>query len=670
MRNPFHTLRITLDMDCCVCFESFNTTTNVPLLVCDYGHSVCSSCSPSLNRCPFCRENVFSSSKRNIPLVNFLETLKDGPTCPQIPAADLQIDFENGLIRQGGNASVYSAEWNGASVAVKVVSVSANGVLKLERELSLMASLNHPLVIRVFGIVYLPQNRVGIVMERALHSLPAPTVTSPETLKHAIDIVNAVKYLHSMSIVHYALKPANILISNNHIKLTDFGTSRIVSSNTTIATTAAFTPKYAAPECLEKKVSPQSDVYSIGVILYEILCGREAYSGYTIMEIFGAKCRPCTFEFGQEVPSELKAIIVKACDVDKTKRPSLDDILNVLTKLNCSITTSVLSHASNADTFEPPRDQDWSSRKVVDSGVIQSEASDVGSYSQKRMDALRNSFRENQILVENVPKTNGDIDWDQLNELKELHLSRSDCSSLQGIQLLRELTFLCLSNCKLLTDIRPVIECANLTVLSLQHSSVIDISPLSRCKKLKNLHLSHTFITDLSPLSSCTNLSVLSLDYSHVTDISVLEKCRNLTYLILDFTEITDIRSLGSCTNLQSLSLQSTKIKDICPLSNCVKLYHLNLQSTQVSDISVLSNLTKLSSLNLSNTIVSDISVLSNCTRLISLNLEGTSVWNIVPLRNCTLLHSLRLDDRQMSAFHRLLDRSLWYSFLKWRLHK
>ncbi|KAL0209255.1 hypothetical protein RCL1_003513 [Eukaryota sp. TZLM3-RCL] len=342
-------------MDCCICFESFNTSTNIPLLVCEQGHSICSSCTPSLKLCPLCRVKIFKSPKPNVSLLSFVESIKEGPQCPQILANALKIDFENGLIGQGGNASVYSAEWNGGSVAVKVVSVSANGISKLERELSLMSSLNHPLVIRVFGIVYLHQNRVGIVMERAMHSLPAPTVTSPESLKHAIDIVNAVKYLHSRSIVHYDLKPANILIANNHIKLTDFGTSRTVSSTTTIATTtAAFTPKYAAPECLDKKVSPQSDVYSIGVILYEILCGREAYSGYTMMEILGAKSRPCNFEFTKDVPSALKKIIIKACSVDKSKRPSLDDILTVLTKLGGQSTAPVASLYPDISVYVPP----------------------------------------------------------------------------------------------------------------------------------------------------------------------------------------------------------------------------------------------------------------------------------------------------------------------------
>ncbi|KAL0217852.1 hypothetical protein RCL1_008701 [Eukaryota sp. TZLM3-RCL] len=102
---------------------------------------------------PLCRDNLFKSPRPNVSLSDFLDSIKEGPKCPQISTNDLRIHFEN-------------AEWSGASVAVQVFSVSANGISKLERELTLMASLNHPLVIRVFGIVYLPQNRVGIVMER------------------------------------------------------------------------------------------------------------------------------------------------------------------------------------------------------------------------------------------------------------------------------------------------------------------------------------------------------------------------------------------------------------------------------------------------------------------------------------------------------------------------
>ncbi|KAL0217318.1 hypothetical protein RCL1_007899 [Eukaryota sp. TZLM3-RCL] len=499
-------------------------------------------------------------------------------------------------------------EWS--KCCCQIVSVSANGVLKLERELSLMASLNHPLVIRVFGIVYLPQNRVGIVMERALHSLPAPTVTSPETLKHAIDIVNAVKYLHSMSIVHYDLKPANILISNNHIKLTDFGTSRIVSSNTTIATTAAFTPKYAAPECLEKKVSPQSDVYSIGVILYEILCGREAYSGYTIMEIFGAKCRPCTFEFGQEVPSELKAIIMKVC-VDKTKRPSLDDILNVLTKLNRSFalqstassmtvnnTRIVFNDQEPISSVKDAQQRNGNNQQIPDiKGMDTGRAAPVKEALLVReqvqrteaeethlewISGLRRSLIANKYLMEKIPKVNGEPHWELLEDVHTLRYYSRELESLEGLQLFYGLQTLFLLGCKV-SDLTPILGLTELRELKMLELPVLDLSTLAACNRLETLYLSDMSLSDISPLSFCTNLVYLTLEETQVVDISPLSTCTKLRCLDLSDSPVSDISPLAGCEELTVLRLENTKVADISPLSTCTRLRELYLQDTPVS---------------------------------------------------------------------------------------
>ncbi|KAL0224722.1 hypothetical protein RCL1_002634 [Eukaryota sp. TZLM3-RCL] len=129
-----------------------------------------------------------------------------------------------------------------------------------------MTQLNNPLVLRVFGLCYF-QNEVGIVMERADYSLQYPTPLTLESLDFALQLVSAVKYLHARSVLHHDIKPANLLVCNGKLKVSDFGTARTISNNTVKNVSVTYTPKYAAPEVLDNKASMHSDVYNIGMKL-------------------------------------------------------------------------------------------------------------------------------------------------------------------------------------------------------------------------------------------------------------------------------------------------------------------------------------------------------------------------------------------------------------------
>ncbi|KAL0225324.1 hypothetical protein RCL1_003236 [Eukaryota sp. TZLM3-RCL] len=256
-------------MNCPICFENFSPSSRSPLIICANYHCICSSCTPSLINCPLCREPLLSQPKTNTSLLSVLQDILNGKFIPEVPADELQIDY-SAILGEGGFAKVYPAIWNGSYVAVKIVALTDSARLKLQRELSIMFSLSHPLVLRVFGMTY-ADGRVGIVMERADHPLYSPTPLTLATITNAIDTVLAVHFLHSRSIVHHDLKPENVLMVNGKIKVADFGTARTISSNTCSKSTRAFPPKYAAPELLDDEYFPQSDVYSLGLLLYETL---------------------------------------------------------------------------------------------------------------------------------------------------------------------------------------------------------------------------------------------------------------------------------------------------------------------------------------------------------------------------------------------------------------
>ncbi|KAL0237929.1 hypothetical protein GEMRC1_012403 [Eukaryota sp. GEM-RC1] len=243
-------------MDCFSCCKPFNLSKRLPLLLCDFGHTACAHCASSLKQCPICRTDS--------PLL--IEAARKGDLCPEIPANQIKL-FNK--IDEGGFAVVYAAEWFQLPVAVKMISLTEKGRLKLQKEMNLLIQLNHPAVLRVYGLCFW-EDRIGIVMERASSSLLSPNSFSFLTVEYAKQLCQGVSFLHSKAVVHGDLKPGNVLLVDNRVRIADFGTSRNIESTTTVPRNNAMTVRYAAPEQFDNQMTPQSDIYSIGIMLYEL----------------------------------------------------------------------------------------------------------------------------------------------------------------------------------------------------------------------------------------------------------------------------------------------------------------------------------------------------------------------------------------------------------------
>ncbi|KAL0226000.1 hypothetical protein P9112_013324 [Eukaryota sp. TZLM1-RC] len=261
-----------------------------------------------------------------------------GLSCPEISADDLQLGYNIG---EGGFASVYAAHWFQVEVAVKMVSLSEEGKAQLKKEIGLLSLLNSPVILRVFGIAYIDKS-IGIVMERASSSLNVPSSFNAKTLKIAKELCCAIKLLHSKSVIHGDLKPENILLVHGDIRLADFGTSKIIANNTTLKSSpTAFTPKYAPLEVYESEPVQASDIYSLGLIIYELLTNRVAFEDIkTQVALFGAKCMGSVLEFDENVPKELESIIKQCLVNHPAERPSVDTIIAVLNTLESCTDTN------------------------------------------------------------------------------------------------------------------------------------------------------------------------------------------------------------------------------------------------------------------------------------------------------------------------------------------
>jgi eukaryotic-like serine/threonine-protein kinase len=214
-----------------------------------------------------------------------------------VPEAGTLIDsFRiDGPVAKSGMASIFRATdtRDGRIVALKIPhpDMEADPILsdRFKREADIGERLNHPNVMRVFGGE--KHSRIYMVMEwcpgRLLRQiLDEGRLPQDRAIRIAIEILKALDYIHTSGVVHRDLKPENIMVDeNDHIKLIDFGIAGDTASRRlTYAnfTTMLGTPNYIAPEQVKgKRGDGRTDLYSMGVILYEMLTGKLPFTGPT-----------------------------------------------------------------------------------------------------------------------------------------------------------------------------------------------------------------------------------------------------------------------------------------------------------------------------------------------------------------------------------------------------
>src|SRR5512136_2944521 len=249
----------------------------------------------------------------------------------------------------GGMATVYKAYQASMDryVAVKVLprqfAEDPSFVGRFEQEARTIAKLEHPHILPVHdygeqeGVTYLVMRFVGGGTLKDLITGRGP-LSSDEMLRIMEQVGGALGYAHSQGVIHRDINPSNVLIdSRGDCFLTDFGIARLVAGATEFTATGRVvgTPAYMAPEQgMGEKADARSDIYALGVILYEMATGRVPYEAETplavLMKHAGAPLLPPR-QIRSDLPESMERVILKALSKAPDDRfQRIEDLLAAL----------------------------------------------------------------------------------------------------------------------------------------------------------------------------------------------------------------------------------------------------------------------------------------------------------------------------------------------------
>jgi serine/threonine-protein kinase len=245
-------------------------------------------------------------------------------------------------IGSGGFGTVYLAEdtWIDKKVALKVPHKQGVDFGELLREPRLLATLSHPNIVAILTAEK-QENVFFIVME----FVPGETLESiivhdgaldlPRALDYTCQIANAVDYAHKQGVLHRDLRPSNVLVGDSGLlKVADFGTSRFLEI-AAHGTTVIGSPPYMAPEQFQGKAVFASDLYSLGVTMYQMLTGVLPYdtpSPADLDRLMSGELLTAPRLKNPKIPKSLNDIVLKAMAPEIPARYQragelLDDVL-------------------------------------------------------------------------------------------------------------------------------------------------------------------------------------------------------------------------------------------------------------------------------------------------------------------------------------------------------
>ncbi len=234
---------------------------------------------------------------------------------------------------RGGMATVYLARdvKHGRDVAIKVLDPSlaiALGPKRFLREVEIVAQLHHPHIVPLYDsgdaggrlyyvMPYEPRGSLRHKLER--HEGPLPVDEAVRILR---DVCDALAHAHAHGIIHRDVKPDNVLLTERHALVADFGVAKALSDATATGMTLG-TPAYMAPEQIaaDPHIDHRADIYALGVLAYELLTGRPPFTGEEQQDVVSAHLTKAPVSLAarrSDVPAPLAGLVMRCL----AKRPA------------------------------------------------------------------------------------------------------------------------------------------------------------------------------------------------------------------------------------------------------------------------------------------------------------------------------------------------------------
>jgi serine/threonine protein kinase len=258
------------------------------------------------------------------------------------------------LIGTGSIGTVYKVQDSGLNnepVALKLLHKNLIPdpmyAARFRREVALARKLSHPHIVKIFDFGELKAGGYFFTMELISgvdlrHHLSHPTELLPisDALRIFFQTALALDYAHSLGVVHRDIKPENILLDANnlHAKLSDFSSAKDIALDLGLTPEGSVlgTPAYMAPELLRSEVTPKVDIYSLGIVLFEMLTGRAPFDGDTLGSILSKHLKdplPSVARWRPDAPPWCQEVIETCTEKNPNDRyASIDEMIYEFTE--------------------------------------------------------------------------------------------------------------------------------------------------------------------------------------------------------------------------------------------------------------------------------------------------------------------------------------------------
>ena len=329
-----------------------------------------------------------------------------------------------GKIGTGGMADVYKAKDHKLNrfVAVKVLKPEfredTTFIRKFKSEAQAAAVLTHPNIVNVFdvgddnGVYYIVMELIeGITLKEYISKKGKLSVKEATSI--AIQVSMGLEAAHSHGIVHRDVKPQNIIISmDGKVKVTDFGIARAASSNT-ISSNVMGSVHYSSPEQVRGGYSDEkSDIYSLGITMFEMLTGRVPFNGETTVAIAIKHIQeemPSPKEFVPEIPSSVASIVLKCCQKSPDRR--YQNMAELIADLKQSLINPEEDFVVNKDP-----DMEGGTRMISDEDMAQIKRKvpyqSGREYEEQDHDETMRLRSDTEAMYENDEEAEGEDDYD------------------------------------------------------------------------------------------------------------------------------------------------------------------------------------------------------------------------------------------------------------------